>query len=137
MAGDSHDDEGFTEGTLFDMDATLEEAPEESSSFDDELEATGAWIPVQDESVASEPESESEEDEETDGKTAVLSIEDVLSAEQRSAGGGEESEELDAGADAVEDFDDDTVKYALIKYCRENPLEDTREGAGWILRQLM
>ena len=37
----------------------------------------------------------------------------------------------------VEDFDDDTVKYALIKYCRENPLEDTREGAGWILRQLM
>ena len=37
----------------------------------------------------------------------------------------------------VEDFDDDTVKYALIKYCSDNPLADTHEGAAWILRQLM
>ena len=37
----------------------------------------------------------------------------------------------------VEDFDSDTVKYALINYCSENPLTDTQEGAAWILRQLM
>ena len=38
---------------------------------------------------------------------------------------------------ALEDFDGDSVNYALIKYCSENPLTDTQEGAAWILRQLM
>ena len=37
----------------------------------------------------------------------------------------------------LENFDGDTVKYALINYCSANPLTDTQEGAAWILRQLM
>ena len=64
MSGDSQDDKGFTEGTLFDMDATLEDPKAQDDAFDDELEATGAWIPVREE--------EPEDEDDGDGKTAVL-----------------------------------------------------------------
>ena len=30
----------------------------------------------------------------------------------------------------------DNIKYALIKYCKENPLSDTHEGAEDIFKQL-
>ena len=32
--------------------------------------------------------------------------------------------------------DTDTIKYAMIKYCRENPLNDTHEFAEYLFRKL-
>ena len=54
MAGDNRDDDkGFTDGTLFDMQATSE---------DEDLDKTGAWIPIQqdeEEEGDGEPEDDS------------------------------------------------------------------------------
>ena len=36
----------------------------------------------------------------------------------------------------LEAYEQDSIKYALIKYCRENPLKDTHDGAVSILQQL-
>ena len=36
----------------------------------------------------------------------------------------------------IEEYEQDSIKYALIKYCRENPLKDTHDGAISILQQL-
>ena len=36
----------------------------------------------------------------------------------------------------VRNFNQDNIKYALIKFCRNNPLKDTADGAQNILNQL-
>ena len=36
----------------------------------------------------------------------------------------------------VIDFNQDSIKYALINYCRENPLKDTQDGAVYILQDV-
>ena len=36
----------------------------------------------------------------------------------------------------LEEYDQDSIKYALIKFCRENPLKDTHDGAVSILQEL-
>ena len=33
-------------------------------------------------------------------------------------------------------YNQDNIKYALIKFCRENPLKDTHDGAVFILQEL-
>jgi len=36
----------------------------------------------------------------------------------------------------LDDFDGDSIYYAMIKYCRENPLKDTVDGADSIYSKL-
>lgn len=36
----------------------------------------------------------------------------------------------------IRDFDQDSIKYALINYCRKNPLKDTQDGAVFILQEV-
>ena len=36
----------------------------------------------------------------------------------------------------MSDFNKESIKYALIKFCRNNPLKDTADGANNILNQL-
>ena len=36
----------------------------------------------------------------------------------------------------LDGFNDDSIYYAMIKYCKENPLKDTVDGADSIYSQL-
>ncbi len=36
----------------------------------------------------------------------------------------------------IEEYNQDSIKYALIKFCRENPFKDTHDGAISILQEL-
>jgi hypothetical protein len=45
---------------------------------------------------------------------------------------------LTVGSDIPrEKIDDDSLKYALIKYCRENPLKKTEDAVASIFRELI